>query len=355
MESNGVPKSVSKTKHFQFKTPSECRDYEPPEGNLLIGDNHLVKGNLTVIGGPPGVGKSRAATALAVAGATGKNWMGLNVHKKFKTVIIQNENGPLRLRDEFRDINEPDLDKYIRICDPPPNGLNIWDISFRNAILHFLQEFQPDCVILDPWNSMARKDNQEMYLCTINNIRSMLPKGMHAPAVVIIAHTRKSQKERKFGIDQREEIAGSHVLTSVPRTVFIIQSLSSNPSSDEVVVECVKNNDGEYGEPTGWHRRNGLFLPIEDFDYDKLHQSSSKRKSATVDDLRFIFNPEGTKLTKKDAVCALKEHTGLSQSACYEALNHKGKFKDYLKMGEDKCLSWSELDILSMDLGNTAT
>jgi hypothetical protein len=40
---------------ISFLTPSEIRSYEPPEGSVIVGENHIVKGAIFVIGGAPGV------------------------------------------------------------------------------------------------------------------------------------------------------------------------------------------------------------------------------------------------------------------------------------------------------------
>jgi hypothetical protein len=41
---------------------------------------------------------------LTQAGATGKSWFGLEAHRQFKTMILQNENGKNRLKMEISDI-----------------------------------------------------------------------------------------------------------------------------------------------------------------------------------------------------------------------------------------------------------
>jgi hypothetical protein len=72
----------------EFLRPSEPRDYQLPKEILLVGNNHITRGSVFVIGGAPGVGKSRAAVALAEAGAIGREWFGLQVHCKFRTLIV---------------------------------------------------------------------------------------------------------------------------------------------------------------------------------------------------------------------------------------------------------------------------
>jgi hypothetical protein len=56
---------------LEFFTPSELSAFTPPVGFNLVGDYHIQKAAPFVIGGAPGVGKSRGAVTLAVVGATG--------------------------------------------------------------------------------------------------------------------------------------------------------------------------------------------------------------------------------------------------------------------------------------------
>ena len=107
---------------IEFFTPSQLSAFTPPEGFKLVGDYHIQRAAPFVIGGAPGVGKSRAAVALAVAGATGKDWFGFKVHRHFKTMIVQAENGRVRLKNEFADLDCTTLDEFVRVCSPPPFG-----------------------------------------------------------------------------------------------------------------------------------------------------------------------------------------------------------------------------------------
>src|ERR1700751_6376040 len=49
---------------ISFMTPSQIRSYEPPEGSVLVGENHIVKPEIFVIGGAPGVGQRRGTVHL---------------------------------------------------------------------------------------------------------------------------------------------------------------------------------------------------------------------------------------------------------------------------------------------------
>jgi hypothetical protein len=315
----------------RFYSPSECRNYVPPLGHLLAGDCHIVRGNVTVIAGAPGIGKSRALTAMAYAGATESEWFGLRVHRKFKTAIIQNENGLYRLSKEFAEIKGDGLDDFMRISSPPPFGMAFGDPGFRAALADWLAEFGPDVVALDPWNSAARDDKHRDYWETFNCLKETLPKGEQAPALVIVAHTKKPQGDlRKRGRALLAEVAGSYVLISVPRCVFVMQAASDDPQDDRIVWTCSKNNDGEEGPRTAWHRRNGLFAPCHDFDWESFDGPAERRRTITIDDLDALFDSGSRKLARPKAVAELMEQTQLNKTACYDALKLDGKFSEHL-------------------------
>src|SRR5229473_8597968 len=97
-------------------------------------------------------------------------------------------------------------------------------LDFRASLSEWLEDWRPDLVIFDPWNSAARGDGQRDYLGVFQSLKAVLPKADATPALVIVAHTRKPRgDERKTGRGLLNDAAGSHVLVSVPRTVFIMQ------------------------------------------------------------------------------------------------------------------------------------
>jgi hypothetical protein len=314
---------------IQFFSPSQLRNYQPPEGHVLVGDCHVVRGNTTVIGGAPGVGKSRAAVALAQAGAICAEWFGLKVHVRFKTMVIQTENGRFRLSREFADMDCDALEDFVRVCEPPPFGLAFDNPEFTSALKAEMDAFKPDVVVLDPWNAVAMDDKQRDYLEAFKVIRSVLPVGDAAPALVIVAHTRKPKAdERASGRALMNLLAGSYVLNSVPRTGFVLQAASDDPEDDRVVWTCGKNNDGELGARSAWHRQNGLFTPAADFDWESFDATASDRPSVTVMDVAAVLEHGNRQLRKAELVSELMERTGAGKSCAYAALK---KFDAHLQ------------------------
>jgi hypothetical protein len=312
---------------IEFFTPSQLSAFSPPEGFNLVGDYHIQRTAPFVIGGAAGIGKSRGAVALGVAGATGNDWFGLPVHRRFKTMILQAENGRVRLKNEFADLDCNTLDEFIRVCSPPPYGFAFGDPVFRDSLQSEIEKFHPDVLIIDPWNRLARDDKARDYGVAFEELMSVLPAGDDAPALGIVAHTRKPRAdERASGRGMLNLLAGSYVIGSVPRAVFVMQAASDDPVDNRVVWTCCKNNDGELGARSAWERRNGLFVPVPDFDWKTFEGDGEKRRAVTLDDLDALFEGGKRQLAKNAAVAQLMEQTGLAKTACYQSLKLDGKF-----------------------------
>jgi hypothetical protein len=267
-------------------SPSSFTGFEPPEDFVLMGDCHLTRGNLTVLGGWPGVGKSRAALGLAIAGARGVPWLGHRIHARFRSLIIQCENGPYRLKSELTEaLAGIDLDDWLRISPPPPYGLLFQEPAFREELRAKIADWQPGLVIIDPWNRAADGDKQADYRGALDAVFECLPDDPSAkPAVLVIHHMRKKSNEaiRKTGRDLLHELAGSYQIGSAARAVFALEPASKDVTDGTVVLTCCKNNDGKEGAPSAWHRRNGLFDPNPDFDMEAFLSGDEGKNSASA-------------------------------------------------------------------------
>jgi len=330
--------------YLNFKSPSELAGFNPPEGYMLAGDCHLTRGSITVIGGYAGVGKSRLVYALAIAGATGKEWMGLDVHATFKTLILQVENGEYRLKSETEEILERmpsnvDLDEYVRITTPPTYGFDLNDSDFCEELRENIVEFEPSVIVIDPWNRVVEGGKQEDYRSALDAIMACLPEDSEKkPAVVIVHHLRKpsTNSERKSGRDLLHELAGSYQLGSAARCVFCLEAATNDPEDNQVVLTCCKNNDGKEGAPSAWVRSNGLFDSVSDFDMESFLGGNKSKCSITAEQLGRILG--GQKFKNKKEMVTILENEGLGKSSkCYELLK---KFNEHIKEGEDGILFW---------------
>jgi hypothetical protein len=273
---------------IEFLRPSQVIAYEPPPGVVLAGDNHIVRDAVFVLAGAPGVGKSKLLVWLARCAALGVPWMGYDVHVRFKSLIVQAENGRYRLKLEFTSLSCPQLEDYLLITPPPPFGLCFDRAEFRDQLKAVADTHQPHMVAIDPWNAAARDDRQKDYLETFNDIRTVFPPGFDGPAIGIAAHTRKPYpNERASGRALLNLLAGSYVLGSVPRCVWVVQAASDDVADERIVLTCCKNNDGQLGTRSAWERRNGLFVPVNGFDWEEFDhpEGKSNKLNGTVDDL----------------------------------------------------------------------
>lgn len=77
-------------------TPDQLLAWTPPKDDVILGEadrGYIVREELTVIIGPPGVGKSRLLMWCAICGITGRQFAGLGIHNSpTKWLLIGNEN-----------------------------------------------------------------------------------------------------------------------------------------------------------------------------------------------------------------------------------------------------------------------
>lgn len=329
-------------------SPGKHLAYKPPEGLCLVGDYDITKGyeGVAVIGGPPGSGKSLAANSLALAGALGVGeWMGRPVHRKFRTLCIQAENGAMRLQNEFRKMKEEhpraNLDDAISVTLPPEGGLPFHKPEFRRAVTAHVREFRPDVVIVDPWTAVAADDAAKDVVDKLAEIRACLPPGDECPALVIVAHTRKPRAEgMKKGRGLLNELSGSLALGATARTVFILLPFTDEIEDDRVLWSCAKLSNGLPPGESVWHRRLGTFFQpaaADPAEFWAAANGETKRKSITDGLIQELMH--GRALARKQLVQAIKD-AGFKHSSAQNAVT------DRLKNGllEDKggLLVWKD-------------
>jgi hypothetical protein len=313
----------------QFFKPSELLNYEPPPGHCLVGDMHIQGSALGVLGGPPGVGKSRAMLMLALLAARGQGeWFGLKVNRQFRTLWLQSENGLVRLHRDLKQMPEMDgFDDWIRISAPPLCGLALQDVRFRREVTALVKDFAPQLIMLDPWNQATRDSQERDYIEALSRFREIVAESPENSASLVAHHLRKPKTEdRHKGRSLAYLLSGSNALYGAARSVFIIQPASDDLTDRRVVFTPSKCNDSEtVVDRSAWELKNGLFVPVTDFNFEEFDSEGTKREPKVNEGhIRKLFENGRNKMKKSRAAECLEEIADVKRSAAYEALKLEG-------------------------------
>ena len=317
-----------------IKKCSERRAYKPPKDGLLVGDCEIRKGHegLVILAGPGGSGKSMTAAYLALCGAIGEgHWLGRQIHRQFRTLIIQAEVGPGRMQKQmeafFRNFPDLELDEWIFYSDPPEEGMSIHDDEFWAAVARQCAEIKPDLVIIDPWSHLGVQDDASEVMDALRKIRSSVGVGESAPGILIVTHTRKPRDEKSArGRNLANIVSGSVCLVNTSRCTYILLPWDEENLEDErVYFACPKLNDGANFAPTVWHRKfGGPFIHDPNTDPTTWGQSAkSERSGVTKRDLEDIFGDE-LGMKREELVEKLVEG-GISEPTAYRITDPKNK------------------------------
>jgi hypothetical protein len=308
----------------RFYTPGELKAFQIPPGYNMVGDFHLFRGGLSVLAGPPGCGKSRAALWLAIQGARGEGeWMGYKVHTKFRTLILQDENDVVRLHRDFQQIESFEgLDDWVKISAPPDCSLALRNPAFRAEMKVMMRDFQPELVVVDPWRSCTPDSMEKDYTEALVRLREILAAADVKPASLVVHHLRKPKSDDKHrGLNTAHLVSGSNVLHGAARSLFVMQSATDDVEEKRVVLTCCKCSNGEPGPRSVWERKTAWFEPVEVFDWEAFDNGSSPRESKVKEEhIRQAFEFGIGPLPLKQVAEKLQEIAGVKRSAAYKAL-----------------------------------
>ncbi len=326
-----------------IRSASERRDYTPPPGLDLVGTAEIRKGHegVAIIAGPGGAGKSLVVGSLALAGSIGHGtWMGRKVHRKFKTLIIQGEVGPMRLRDQIREFArlhpDADIDGHVFYTDPPEGGFAISDAEFWAEVRRKVEELKPDLVVIDPISHLSVQDDPAEVMNAIRIIRQATGIGESAPGILLVAHTRKPRSEESMrGRNLANAVSGSVAWVNTSRCTYLCVPFTEDLEDKRIYWSCPKINDGPNYAPTVWKRTFGTFFehdPSTDpttwgREKDKA-ESAAERQKLTFADLKGAF---GTRpgMRRNELVKALVA-AGHDEATSYRATASDGYLRRYL-------------------------
>lgn len=331
---------------IEVVSPEEAKSYEADENDFLVGRGLIMRGQVFCIGGAPGVGKSRLGTTLALAGAgREETWMGYPVPSQWRTLIIQTENNGYRLKEECDAIPKKFSD-FIRITRELPMGMAFGNPEFRRQLLALFDRWPFQMMLIDPLNDLVMEDGQTDFKMALQNIRQAFI-GRKMPAIGFVAHLRKSRGDSSSGTRPKSgrqllsELSGTLAIGSTARAVFVVQAASSDMADSRVVFEVAKSSDvkpeffKEYGARTAWHRANGAFEPVEDFDWqawDNPPETNVARRTVTEEMVREVLkDSEGMKHWQICKAISDEHFGGKAKSTIARALGDGGYLRHLIK------------------------
>lgn len=340
---------------LEIWTADEIRKWKVPEHLRLVGDNEVSMGyeGVCLIAGPGSSGKSLAVATLALAGARGNGtWMGRTVHRKFKMLILQGENGSSRIKKQLAKMEQchPELKGAINECiffsKPPEGGLAFHDADFRREVRELILKLQVDLVVIDTWAQVAAEDASKEVIDKLVEIRSCFPRGESCPGLIIVAHTKKPRPEDvRVGRSLIYSVAGSVALPNTARCCYLLLPWTDDTEDDRIYWACVKLNDGEMYGASVWHRRFGTFFEPDQKtnpkDWGREKKDKEEHREITLKRLVEVFGTE-TILARNVIVRRFEEKFQTKSQTVYAALpgGARGYLDEYLEKTKE---GWFQL------------
>ena len=267
---------------FKIWRLSDFDNYVPPPDHDLLGQGLLTKGNLTLLVGHGGVGKSRLAVALAVAQITGNaHFCQLPLHTPpRKWLFIGSENSAARWKTDLEKLtstlseHERQLvEEYLLVAATFEDEVGLQDLSCSSGrIGSTIREVQPGAIVFDPWADLCPGDENKTDECRSGITRLRAVTRKHAPeaAALLIAHARPGRDAISSGTDAYAGgsfLRGNKALYNSCRSMLCLVP-GDKEDSTRLVLICGKCNDGPRFEPRGviFNPEDFSYQPDPDFD-----------------------------------------------------------------------------------------
>jgi len=268
---------------FPIWTAANFAAYEPTPDRDILGQAILRAGNLTLLMGQPGLGKSTASFALAVANVRGDHdFAGISLNPKPRRwLFVGNENGKDRWKEHFADAartlnaeQQTALDKQIHVAalfeDENPD-LTLPDREDR--LESTVRAAQADVVVLDPWTEIVPNEVESMMVrASIASLRGAIRRANPDAAILVVCHA-KAGKEMvadslgNFGAGNAQR--GNRMLYSSARASLLLVPFAEEGT--DLVLALNKCNDGPKMGPRRitFDRKAFRYVEREDFNLEE--------------------------------------------------------------------------------------
>jgi hypothetical protein len=300
---------------FPIWTAADFAAYEPPPDRDILGQAILRQGNLTLLMGQPGLGKSTASFALAVANIRGDYAFGgipLNPTPR-RWLFIGNENGADRWKEHFESAErgltaeqQTDLKQQIHVAalfeDENPD-LSLPDQEKRLEAT--VRAAQADVVVLDPWSEIVPNEiDSAIVRASIASLRGAIRRANRHAAILVVCHAKAGREMvadslGNFGAGNAQR--GNRLLYSSARAALLLVPFDDHGS--DLVLALAKCNDGPPMGPKRIHFDRDAFRYRVDANFDPeawahgLRNNSKPKRKVSPETIEKLVR-EGHTVTK---------------------------------------------------------
>ena len=227
----------------------DCSKDTPTEEDLknepvLFKPNFLTQGEIHILSGKAGSGKSFLATQMALALATGKQLFGMYATEKQSVVYLSFEDSKARLLQRLQNMGwngeEISLQLYT---DLSPllisSGGRLEKTPLSKSITKRIKAQNPDTVIIDTYSqAFLHEDGDNRGSQAVGN---WIKQELRGRTVLIVHHVRKAENYEKVEDITLDAIRGASALVGYSRSAFFLGGMETQYS-----LKTLKSN---YGEP----------------------------------------------------------------------------------------------------------
>jgi hypothetical protein len=254
---------------YTVRTAAELVAEEITEGDNLLADRLLARGQSLTLLGAGGIGKSRLLLQLAACSITGRPFVSLRVHSpNLKWLIFQAENSKRRLQEDLRRLRhwlgEADWERvaqrlFIHTVEGAEDCfVQLDQPGVRQRLADVIERFDPDVVCFDPLNCFGigdlNRDSDMRATCLAITQLSAVGRdgkdGRQPRATVVLHHalTGKAGAARATGIERSSFGRNSKLLQAWTRGQINLAPASAHDNL-RLVLSCGKCSNGEEFAP----------------------------------------------------------------------------------------------------------
>jgi len=311
---------------FPIWTATDFAAYEPHPDRDILGRAILRAGNLTLLMGQPGLGKSTATFAMAIANVRGDDsFAGIPLNPKPRRwLFVGNENGKDRWKEHFEDAartltpaQKTALQAQIHVAalfeDENPD-LTLPDQEARLEAT--VRAAQADVVLVDPWTEIVPNEIDSMVVrAAIASLRGAIRRANPDAAILVVCHA-KAGKETvadsigNFGAGTAQR--GNRMLYSSARASLLLVPFADDGS--DLVLALNKCNDGPSMGPRriSFDRAAFCYVVNADFNLDEwvegLRAKAKPKRKVSAETIESLVR-EGHN-TPKSLVAKLADRAG---------------------------------------------